>query len=146
MRPHPKNILVGRPSRLFGIIQGITLLELTVVILVLLSLVSSLFLGAQAWNRGSDRTMCIMNLHIVQKGVCSYSNLHGHLPGQSVTGLQSRIFGLGNFIEEIPECPASGTYTMGPTYGADTIPPVEEIYMECSLVAAGHLPDDHGAW
>ena len=34
---------------------GMTLLELTVVILVLLSLISILFVGARAWKKGSDR-------------------------------------------------------------------------------------------
>ncbi len=36
--------------------SGMTLLELTVVILVLLSLIGILFIGARAWKRGSDRT------------------------------------------------------------------------------------------
>ncbi|MBC7981098.1 MAG: prepilin-type N-terminal cleavage/methylation domain-containing protein, partial [Armatimonadetes bacterium] len=35
--------------------SGMTLLELTVVILVLLSLISILFIGARAWKKGSDR-------------------------------------------------------------------------------------------
>lgn len=33
--------------------SGMTLLELTVVILVLLSLISILFIGARAWKKGS---------------------------------------------------------------------------------------------
>ena len=40
---------------------GMTLLELTVVILVLLSLITILFVGARAWKRGSDRSANIMN-------------------------------------------------------------------------------------
>ena len=35
--------------------SGMTLIELTVVILVLLSLISILFVGARAWKKGSDR-------------------------------------------------------------------------------------------
>ncbi|MFK7851540.1 MAG: hypothetical protein AB8D78_11230 [Akkermansiaceae bacterium] len=123
-----------------------TLLELTVVILVLLSLVSVLFIGALAWKRGSDRTLCIMHIHNVQKGVRSYSNLYGHAPGESVSGLETKIFGLGKFIEERPDCPASGTYAMGPTFGGDTIPPIGSIYMECSLSGTGHLPSDYNDW
>ncbi|MGC4017627.1 MAG: prepilin-type N-terminal cleavage/methylation domain-containing protein [Luteolibacter sp.] len=42
--------------------KGMTLLELTVVILVLLSLISILFIGAKAWKKGSDRAGCIMNI------------------------------------------------------------------------------------
>ena len=41
---------------------GMTLLELTVVILVLLSLISILFVGARAWKKGSDRSANIMNI------------------------------------------------------------------------------------
>ncbi len=54
-----------------------TLLELTVVILVLLSLISILFIGARAWKRGSDRAICIIHIQSAQKGVRSYANLYG---------------------------------------------------------------------
>ena len=76
-----------------------TLLELTVVILVLLSLITVLFFGAQAWKRGSDRALCIIHIHNVQKGVRSYSNLYGFSPGANAPNLQSQIIGLGRFIE-----------------------------------------------
>ena len=46
--------------------RGMTLLELTVVILVLLSLISILFIGARAWKKGSDRAGCIMQIRNVQ--------------------------------------------------------------------------------
>ena len=49
--------------------SGMTLLELTVVILVLLSLISILFIGARAWKKGSDRAGCIMNIRNVQQAV-----------------------------------------------------------------------------
>ena len=41
---------------------GMTLLELTVVILVLLSLITILFIGARAWKKGSDRSTNLINL------------------------------------------------------------------------------------
>lgn len=75
--------------------SGMTLLELTVVILVVLSLISTLFIGAQAWKRGSDKAMCLVQIQNVQKGVRSFSNLYAYSPGQNVTGFQSRIIGLG---------------------------------------------------
>ena len=49
--------------------SGMTLLELTVVILVLLSLISILFIGARAWKKGSDRSANIMNIRNVQQAV-----------------------------------------------------------------------------
>lgn len=127
--------------------RGMTLLELTVVIFVLLSLITILFIGARGWKRGSDRTLCIINIKNVQNGVRSFSNLYGYSPGQSVTGLQMRIVGLGQFVEATPTCPATGNYTYGSTFGADTIPPVGELYLECDLsTSESHIPTDYSDW
>lgn len=127
--------------------RGMTLLELTVVILVLLSLISILFIGAQAWKRGSDRAMCIVQIQNVQKGVRSFSNLYGYSPSQSVAGLQMRVIGLGKFVEDTPDCPGSGTYTFGQAFGVDTIPPVGELYMGCSLSGSDdHIPSNFADW
>lgn len=124
-----------------------TLLELTVVILVLLTLISILFIGANAWKRGSDRTLCILNIRNVQNGVRSFANLYGHNPGESVPGLQMRVVGLGRFVEDTPTCPSSGTYTYGAGFGIDTIPPLGELYLECSLSSsANHVPEDTASW
>ncbi|MFM2198474.1 MAG: hypothetical protein RLZZ505_1906 [Verrucomicrobiota bacterium] len=144
LRPN-KHPSAGRSIR--ALRNGMTLLELTVVILVLLSLISILFIGAQAWKRGSDKAMCIVQIQNVQKGVRSFSNLYGYSPSQSVAGLQMRVIGLGKFIEETPECPGSGSYSFGVTYGADTIPPVGELYMSCSLAGPqGHIPSNFSEW
>lgn len=124
-----------------------TLLELTVVILVLLSLITILFIGAQAWKRGSDKAMCIVQIQNVQKGVRSFSNLYGYSPSQSVSGLQMRVIGLGKFVEDTPECPGSGAYSFGQTFGPDTIPPVGELYMQCTLATTqGHVPSNYSDW
>ncbi|MEK7950648.1 type II secretion system protein [Luteolibacter soli] len=120
-----------------------TLLELTVVILVLLTLISVLFIGANAWKNGSDRVLCILNLQSVQKGVRSYSNLSGHNPGETVSGLQSEIIGLGRYVEVMPECPGHGNYS---TTG-DLIPPLGSLYLGCSLATTGaHEPSNVEEW
>jgi type II secretory pathway pseudopilin PulG len=111
--------------------RGMTLLELTVVILVLLSLISVLFIGANAWKQGSDRTLCIMNLQNVQKGVRSFANLNGYNAGATVTGLEGQVIGLGRFVEAMPECPGDGVYTSG----GDVIPNIGALYFNCSLAA-----------
>ncbi len=127
---------------------GMTLLEMTVVILVLLSLVTILFIGARSWKRGSDRALCIMRIQAVQKGVRSYSNLYGFSPGANAPNLQNQVIGLGRFVEATPTCPATGTYTFGQTYGNDTIPPIGELYMQCSLASTSELhdPPTHSEW
>ena len=55
---------------------GMTLLELTVVILVLLSLITILFIGARAWKKGSDRSANIMNLRNCQQAMRGHQNMH----------------------------------------------------------------------
>ena len=124
-----------------------TLLELTVVILVLMTLITTLFFGAQAWKRGSDRALCIIHIHNVQKAVRSYSNLYGYSAGASVINLQTQVIGLGRFVETVPTCPGNGTYSFGQTYGTDTIPPLGELYLQCSLAATSqHEPPVHSDW
>jgi competence protein ComGC len=130
-----------RPSSGRGGRPGMTLLEMTVVILVLLSLVTVLFFGAQAWKRGSDRALCIIHIQNVQKGVRSYSNLYGLDAGANAPNLLNQIIGMGRFVETTPVCPGGGTYTFGQVFGADTIPPMGNLYMECSLATTDqHLP------
>ena len=121
-----------------------TLLELTVVILVLLALISVLTIGANAWKHGSDRVLCIMNLQSVQRGVRSFANIHGYAPGETVAGLQGKVIALGSFVEVSPECPANGTYTSG----GDVIPEIGTLYFNCSLsgTAGEHEPMNAEDW
>ena len=127
--------------------RGMTLLETSVVILVLMVMITLLFIGARAWKRGSDRAVCIMNLQLIQKGVRGYSNLHDLPPGSNAPGLLSQVIGLGCFVESAPFCPAGGTYSYGQAYGVDTIPPVGTLYMECSLaVSERHIPTVTPDW
>lgn len=127
--------------------RGMTLLEMTVVILVLLSLIVLLFVGGRAWKRGSDRALCILHMQNVQKALRSYANLYGFVPGGNAPDLHSQLIGLDRFIENPPVCPAGGTYTFGQTYGENTIPPFGSIYMECSLaVAEQHVPTNSSEW
>lgn len=127
--------------------RGMTLLEMTVVILVLLGLISILFIATQAWKSGSDRTLCIINIQSVQKAVRSFSNMYGYLPGETVTGLQGKIIGLGRFIENTPTCPGGGDYNFGILSGNDTIPPLGTPYMECTLAVSNeHAPNDTTEW
>ena len=120
-----------------------TLLELTVVILVLLSLIVITVIGARAWKRGSDRALCITRLRSVQQGVRGFCNLYGYNPGVSVPGLQSLVIGSGRFVEAMPGCPAGGDYS---TLG-DQIPSIGTLYMTCSLAATNqHEPTQYADW
>lgn len=124
-----------------------TLLEMTVVILVLLMLITLLFVGARTWKRGSDRALCVANIQIVQKGLRGYSNLYGFEPGDTVAELKSKIIGIGRFVEVVPACTANGTYNYGQTSGINTIPPIGELYMQCDRnVIEQHQPNDYSEW
>ncbi len=80
--------------------SGMTLLELTVVILVLLSLISILFIGARAWKKGSDRAASILTIRNCQQAVRSHANMSGLNPGDTIA--IGDIFGSGKFIENNP--------------------------------------------
>ena len=63
---------------------GVTLIELTVVILVLLTLIGVLFIGAQIYKRGADRAACILNIRNVHQAVRAEQNLTGAAEGTDV--------------------------------------------------------------
>ena len=89
--------------------KGMTLLELTVVILVLLSLISILFVGARAWKKGSDRAANVMIVRNVQQAVRSYQNMNNVTEGSAVgTTSSGPIFGAGFFMENVPTHPVGG--------------------------------------
>ena len=117
--------------------SGMTLLELTVVILVLLSLISILFIGARAWKKGADRAGCILNIRNFQQATRSYANLHQLNPGDTCPVLSGVIIGSGLFMEKAPTCPGAGTYSGS---GATTVPAVGTVQLTCSLSAS---PDSH---
>ena len=138
----PSSPLIQRHAK-----PGMTLLELTVVILVLLSLITILFIGSRAWKAGVDRSACIMNIHNVQKGVRGYSNMYGFDPGDTAPGLLGHIIGYGKYVEVFPQCNTNGVYSFGTDFGADTIPPIGSLYMQCSLAdSTNHKPMDYSEW
>jgi type II secretory pathway pseudopilin PulG len=142
-RSNPAAKINNRPSVRRPWYPGITLLELTVVIAVMMSLITLLFFASRVWKRGADRAICIMSIQNVQKGLRSYSNLQGAEPGANIPGLKGLIIGLGRFVQTAPSCPAGGSYT----YGEDMIPPMGTLYMECSLSASDHHePPDFNDW
>lgn len=112
--------------------QGMTLIEITVVIALILGLISILLIGFNAYKVGADRAKCVLNISNMQKAVRSYANLNelsagdtdpsGDLPGQ--------IMGDGSkFIPNTPKCP-----TAGAAYGftsTSVIPPVGTAFAKC---------------
>lgn len=137
--------------------RGLTMLELTVVIAVLLSLVSILFIGSRAWKRGSDRAGCVLIQHSVQMATRSYQNLYGYNYGghpYAENGTQdiARLLFDKGYIEQklydqvsgVTKCPSGGTY-LCPV--PDIFPEVGQLYIACSLSGSqAHLPNSHTDW
>jgi hypothetical protein len=119
---------------------GLTLIEVTLVIAVLLGLISVLFIGVGAYREGSNRAGCILNLSNVQKAVRSYQNLYELSVGGTLAS--TTIIGTGRMLETAPTCRSGGTYT----YSA-TVPAVGTAYATCSLAATRtHQPANVTGW
>ena len=125
---------------------GMTLLELTVVILVLLSLISILFIGARAWKKGSDRAASILQIRNVQQAVRSHANMSGLNPGDAM--VKDDVIGPGKFIEIDPTLvpPAEGAkaHPAGSKYKFTietpaSVPQIGELYMKTT--GTGSEPD-----
>jgi prepilin-type N-terminal cleavage/methylation domain-containing protein len=120
--------------------SGMTLLELTVVILVLLSLISILFIGARAWKKGSDRSASLITIRNVQQAVRSFANMNNKNEGDLVA--TTDIFGPGKFVSTDPTTilhpgGAGLSYVIpNPT----AIPVVGVLYLEVSGAASDGEP------
>ncbi len=119
---------------------GLTLIEVTLVIAVLLGLISVLFIGVAAYKKGADRAKCILNISTVQKAARSYQNLYELAIGDTLASTD--IAGSGKMIESTPTCPASGTYTFG-----TEVPAAGTAYLTCSLATSDdHVPASTAGW
>ena len=107
---------------------GITLLELTVVILVLLSLVTILFIGARAWKKGSDRSANILNIRNVQQAMRSHANLRGLSDGAVLSS--SAIVGAGKYLENVKAPNTDITYAYG-----TTVPTIGTLYLTATYAS-----------
>lgn len=118
---------------------GMTLLELTVVILVLLSLISILFVGARAWKKGSDRSANIMNIRNTQQAMRGHQNMRGLTTTD--TFVQADLEEYMRF----PDTVATVTYTAGTNitpHSADTAVNMDHIWLMPS--ADGEPGADYG--
>lgn len=130
--------------------RGMTLIEVTLVITTLLSLISATMIGTHAYKRGSNRSHCILLAARAQQAVRKFSNLHECMPGSEVEGLKDRLVGSGKLIRKEPHCPSGGFYVYGNlSLGEDSrkpeaIPHIGTAYLRCSLDF--HAPTDTVGW
>ena len=122
---------------------GMTLIEITVVILVLLTLIAVLFIGANIYKKGADRAACILNIRNTHQAVRANQNLKGIDIGDDLD--TAAIYGEGLYIETEPTCPTdAGAYIEVATYPAvGTVAATCEDY---GAAAEDHAPDNTDGW
>ena len=129
---------------------GVTLIELTVVIVVILSLISVLFIGAQAYRNGASRSACVVLLRSTHQAVRSHQNLNGGFAGGPVIGggtVENAIIDANSpaasnngFFSSVPVCPRDGVTYAG--LGLTTYPMLNMVDVNCvNFGAVGN--DDH---
>lgn len=120
--------------------KGMTLLELTVVILVLLSLISILFVGARAWKKGSDRSANIMNIRNCQQAMRGHQNMRGLNPTDAFAQTD-----LEEYIKFPQNIGTAVTYTAGTAITAESANPAADTTHLWLVPSADGLPGaDYG--
>lgn len=142
-----------------------TLLEITVVILVMLSLISALFMGANAWKKGSDRSFSILLIRNAQQGVRSHLNVEGIADEASVPDLAQQVFGQNKYVPngyesngtpkadgELPDHPRQGLAFGFAQGDSDLVPPFGELYVCTGGISSvadysyNPKPEDYANW
>ena len=120
---------------------GLTLIEVTLVVAVLLILISVLFIGMSAYSEGTNRAQCILNISNVQKAMRAYQHMYELIPGVSSLPSTSLI-GTHKFLEVAPDCKSGGVYTY-----ATIATPVGTAYLTCSYGGGtDHAPKSTTGW
>ena len=122
--PYSQNLVARRFHA-----AGMTLIEISLVIALLLGLVTVVFLGVGSYRKGADRARCKLQLAAVQKAVRSHANFQNLAIGAALA--ESAVFGPGLAMEAAPVCPSGGAYTW-----QATVPAVGTPYGDCNYTDA----------
>ncbi|MBB5035996.1 type II secretion system protein [Prosthecobacter dejongeii] len=110
--------------------SGMTLIEISLVIALLLGLIAVVFLGIGSYRQGADKAKCKMQLAAVQKAVRSGANMQNL--AALATLAEASVFGAGQLMENEPVCPSGGDYTW-----QGTVPAVGVPYGNCDFAGTG---------
>ncbi|MDZ4288823.1 MAG: type II secretion system protein [Prosthecobacter sp.] len=122
---HPSNRIAKRFNR-----SGMTLIEISLVIALLLGLIAVVFLGIGSYRQGADKAKCKMQLAAVQKAVRAGSNFQNLDVGGAL--VDTDVFGAGLLMNAEPVCPSAGTYTW-----LAVVPAIGVPYGNCGYTATG---------
>jgi type II secretory pathway pseudopilin PulG len=127
--------------------SGMTLIEISLVIALLLGLIAVVFMGLGTYRQGADKAKCKMQLSAVQKAVRSGANMQNLAVNTALA--TTDVFGAGLLMENEPRCPADNSqYTW-----LGQVPPVSTPYGNCTFAGTGPtsthilvIPDDTQDW
>ena len=134
---------------------GMTLIEITVVILVLLTLISVLFIGASIYKRGADRAACILNIRNIHQAVRADQNLTNKTPdaangmGGDTLTLIDVIYSTATVENYLvaPTCPTDGgIYTKTDRYPSTGTAAVTCLTNGDGVGLGDHFPADIQGW
>ncbi|MFC4995455.1 type II secretion system protein [Rubritalea tangerina] len=119
--------------------KGVTLIELTVVIAIILVLISVLFVGATYYKTNADKAACVVNISNLHKAMRSVQNVSSLAVGDAVT------FTGGNTpIPAVPTCPGDGSaYNISATVTATGTPGAT---CGSATFSADHVPATTAGW
>lgn len=111
--------------------NGMTLIEISLVIALILGLIAVVFLGIGNYRKGADKAKCKMQLAAVQKAVRSAANMQNLNIGAALA--TTDVFGAGLLMENEPVCPSgTGVYTWSGNVPASGVP-----YGNCDFAGTG---------
>jgi len=133
--------------------KGVTLIELTVVIAIILLLISILFIGAKFYRDGADKSACVVNINGIQKAARSVQNLRNLAVADAIA--PADFSGTADDpLPVLPVCPTANTaYTL-----LGTLPALGTPVAECADSQFGgpvsdlaaepdtHAPSDTNGW
>lgn len=127
--------------------KGLTLIEMTIVILIILSLIGVLFIGFKFYKDGADKATCLARISNAQKEVRSYQNMKLQTTDDDIVPSVMATAGLTT-IQQIETgkdnlCPGGGSYAI-----AAKFPAVGTAAVTCSGGAADnlHKPESTDGW
>ena len=120
--------------------QGLTIIELTIVVVVILGLILSLFIGARAFIEGTNRSRCLVNQRDIHMAGRCYQNLNGYQIGQAYD--PKDVVGATGLLLSQTGCPSDGEYEW-----SDRIPDFSNLFVTCTLATSDqHHPEDVVGW
>ena len=123
-------IMIASNSPLSNKNGGISLMTASAAI------IPTLFIGANTYKEGADRSACIINIRNIQHAIRANQNINAIDTGTPIDF--SEIFGPENYLER-PTCPLGNTYTISETY-----PEVGTVAAKCAHPE--HQPKNTEGW